>query len=399
MARSVVITGMGMISSLGDGPGAVEQSIRSNKVAFEYADGSPGQVVAPVKDFDLRAYAGRHKNLRYLNRGAAMAVAAALRAVDDAGLTPDQCQAAGLFVGGGPNLDLGAECPDIMNGKISSDPLAALWILRFLPNTAASAIAQLIGCHGENLTVGNACAASLQAIGEAYRKISAGYLDVALAGGGDSRLSAGALLAYQKAQALYAGTHRPSQASRPFDRHRQGFVPGEGGAFFVLETAQHAAARNATVMAQVCGYGATMDAHAMTAPHPDGLWAEKALRAALVDAGMGPGLITMVSAHGTGTPLNDEVEANIIQRLFKGHHPHVLALKSWIGHLASACGAVELAICLTARQRVVWPFVRNLDAPCLGDLNFLVEGKTGGMGPFILQNFGFGGQNAALVIR
>lgn len=399
MTRSVVITGMGMISSLGDRPATIVESIRASRVTFQYAESNPVQVVAPVNDFDLRAYTGRHKNLRYLNRGAAMAVAAALRAVDDAGLTAIHCREAGLFLGSGPNLDLGGECPDISNGNISPDPLAALWILRFLPNTATSAIAQFVGCHGENLTVGNACAASLQAVGEAYRKIRSGFMDVALAGGGDSRLSAGALLAYQKAQALYAGTHHPEQASRPFDCLRQGFVPGEGGAFFVLEAAEHAAARNASVIAHVCGYGATMDAHAMTAPHPDGLWAEEALRAALADADMTPGQITLVSAHGTGTPLNDEVEAKIMKRLFKGRHPHVLALKSWIGHLASACGAVELALCLTARQYNVWPHVRNLDAPCQKDLNYLVKGQAVTMGPVLLQNFGFGGQNAALVIR
>ena len=399
MARSVVITGMGVICSLGDCPTVIAQSIQADEVSFRYDASDPGRVVAPVKAFDLRAYTGCHKNLRYLNRGAAMAVAAAFRAVQDAGLTPRQCEGAGIFAGGGPNLDLGGECHDIKAGQLSTDHLAALWILRFLPNTAASTIAQLIGCHGENLTVGNACAASLQAIGEAFRKISAGHLDVALAGGGDSRLSDGALLAYQKAQALYAGSHPPAQASRPFDRHRQGFVPGEGGAFFVLEAAEHAVARKAPVMAEVCGYGATLDGYAMTAPHPDGLWAEKALYRALADAGLSPRQIAMVSSHGTGTPLNDEAEASMIQRVFKEKMPKVLALKSWIGHLASACGAVELALCLTARQYGVWPFVRNLDAPCHLGLNYLVKGSTGERGPLLLQNFGFGGQNAALVIR
>lgn len=399
MARSVVITAFGVISSLGDSPKGITQSIDTDGVTFQHDPNDPQVVVAPVKRFNLRSYTGRHKNLRYLNRGAAMATAAAVRAAQHAGLSPSQSQGAGIFAAAGPNLDLGGECADIASGHIADDHLAALWILRFLPNTAVSTIAQLIESHGENLTVGNACAASLQAIGEAYRKISSGHLDVAFAGGGDSRLSAGALLAYQKAQALYAGRHKPLDASRPFDAARQGFVPGEGGAFFVLEAADHAAARNASVLAEVCGYGATLDGHAMTAPHPDGVWAEKAVRAALNEAGLDAEQIETVSAHGTGTPLNDAVEAAMMERVFSGHRPKVLALKSWIGHLASACGAVELALCLCAFQTGVWPYVRNLNAPCEPHLNYLINSTEGKMGPLVLQNFGFGGQNAALVVR
>lgn len=389
---------MGLVSALGDGPQVIADGIRQERVEFQYTAFDPRVVVAPVADFDVRAYTGRFKNLRYLNRGAAMAVAAAVRAIRDSGLTTLQRESAGLFVGSGPNLDLGGECPGIHDGHLESDRLTALWILRFLPNTAASAIAQLAGVRGENLTVGNACAASLQAIGEAFRKIRDGYLDLALAGGGDSRLSPGGLLAYQKAQALYAGNRPPLEASRPFDRARQGFVPGEGGAFFLLESSEHAAARKAPVLAEVRGYGATMDGHTMTAPQPDGLWAEKAVRNAMADAGLAAGQIEMISAHGTGTPLNDEVEAGMIQRVFGHRGPAVLALKSWIGHLASACGAVELALCLSAWQTGIWPTIRNLDAPCLEGLNYFRSGIDAPSGPVLIQNFGFGGQNAAMVI-
>lgn len=399
MGRSVVITGLGIISSLGEQPDDIAQNIQMERVTFQYAPDDPKIVVAPVLHFDVRAYTGRHKNLRYLNRGAAMGVAAAVQAVDAAGLTSAQCRQAGVFFGAGPNLDVGGECPDIANGRIAADPPAALWLLRFLPNTAVSTIAQLLGCHGDNATVGTACAASLQAIGEAFRKIKDGYLEVALAGGGDSRLSAGALLAYQKAGALYDGACDPRAASRPFDEQRQGFVPGEGGACFVLESAEHASARKATVLAEVCGYGATLDGYAMTAPQPDGCWAEAAVRDALAEADLAPGQIRMVSAHGTGTALNDAVEAALIQRVFEHPLPKVLALKSWIGHLASACGAVELALCLTARLSGVWPVIRNLDAPGNTSLNYVRRSHEGTVGPLVIQNFGFGGQNAVLVIR
>jgi 3-oxoacyl-[acyl-carrier-protein] synthase II len=399
MAQRVVITAMGMVTSLGGTPGEVAGSVRTGRVTFEFSPADPSVVVAPVDDFDVRRHTGRFKNLRYLNRGAAMAAAAAVQAVRQADLTGRQWETAGLFAGAGPNLDLGGECPHIRQGIMDDDMLSAMWILRFLPNTAASAIAQLTRIRGENLTVGNACAASLQAVGEAYRKIKDGYLNVALAGGGDSRLSPGALLAYRKAKALCLGAEDPLACSRPFDQGRNGFVPGEGGAFFVLEAADHATERGATVLAEICGFGASLDGHGMTAPRPDGRWAETAVRNALVEARLPPEKIDMISAHGTGTLLNDAVEARMIQRVFDPHRPLILALKSWIGHLAAACGAVELALCLCALQTSAWPHVRNLDAPCNTSLNYLCSGGRAAPGNILLQNFGFGGQNAALVIR
>ncbi len=394
----MVISALGVISSLGDTPHAIGRALQQEQVTFQRAAAADPLVLAPVHGFDLRRYTGRHKNLRYLHRGAAMSVAAAAIALRHAHLSPDALERAGLFVGAGPNLDLGGECARIEQGHIDETCLPALWILKFLPNTAASAIAQLNGIHGENLSLGNACAASLQAVGEAFRKVRDGYLDVALAGGGDSRLSAGALLAYQKAQALYEGDDPPGEASRPFDATRRGFVPGEGGAFFVLEAAEHAIARGAKVLAEVRGYGAALDGYSMTAPQPDGRWAEKAVRSALSDAGLKPQHIGVISAHGTSTPLNDQVEAELIRRLFGEHRPVVLAIKSWIGHLAAACGAVELALCLSALETGVWPAFRNLQQPCMTDLNYLGACHIRLKGSILLQNFGFGGQNAALIV-
>jgi 3-oxoacyl-[acyl-carrier-protein] synthase II len=400
MASRVVITAVGMVTSLGDTPEAVAGSVRTGRVAFQWVGSNPRAMAAPVADFDVHRDIGRFKNRRYLTRAAALAVAAAMRAADRAALSVDQRESAGLFAGMGPNLDLGGECPSIENGVMDAGKLSALWMLRFLPNTAVSVISQLTGIRGENLTVGGACAASLQAVGEAYRRIKDGYLAAALAGGADSRLSPGALLAYLKAGALYRGPESPREALRPFDSRRDGFVPGEGGAFFVLENARHAVQRGAEILAEVCGYGATLDGAAMTAPGPDGRRAEAAVRSALEQARMVPEDIDMIAAHGTGTWLNDEVEARMIQRIFNFHRPWVLALKSWVGHLAAACGAVELALCLGAMQTGIWPWIRNLDRPDSPDLKYL---RSSGMAiaprSILLQNFGFGGQNAALVIR
>jgi 3-oxoacyl-[acyl-carrier-protein] synthase II len=399
MGRRVVITAMGAVTSLGNDARSIAHSIQDDRVCFQRYPSDTPIAVAPVPHFDVRQHTGRHKNLRYLNRGAAMAVAAAADAVHNARLSAAQRQRAGLFAGAGPNLDLGGECAQITSGKISGQRLPALWMLRFLPNTAASAIAQITDIHGENLSLGNACAASLQAIGEAYRRIKHGDLHLAIAGGGDSRLNDGAILAYQKARALYGGQGSPLTASRPFDAARQGFVPGEGGAFFVLESADHASRRGAAVLAEICGYGATMDGHAMTAPQPDGQWAERAVRCALEEAGIAAAQVDLISAHGTGTPLNDDVEAAMIQRVFEEKPPVVIALKSWIGHLASACGAAELAISLSALKTGLWPAIRNLEAPCNTALNFMSSNRTANPTCFLLQNFGFGGQNAALVVN
>jgi 3-oxoacyl-[acyl-carrier-protein] synthase II len=400
MSARVVITDMGMVTSLGDTFEDMADRVRGERVAFQFVGSYPRAVAAPVTDFDVRRTIGRFKNRRYLTRAAAMAVAAAVRAVDQSALSANQRESAGLFVGAGPNLDLGGECPSIQDGAMDDGKLSALWMLRFLPNTAASVIAQLTGVRGENLTVGGACAASLQAVGEAYRRIKDGYLMTALAGGGDSRLSPGALLAYLKAGALYRGAGPPREAQRPFDSRRSGFVPGEGGAFFVMENARQAVERGAAILAEVCGYGATLDGDGMTAPGADGRQAEAAVRCALGQARMVPGQIDMIAAHGTGTRLNDAVEARMIQRIFNSHRPWVLALKSWVGHLAAACGAVDLALCLSAMQTGVWPWIRNLEEPCSPDLKYLrTYGESVAPRSILLQNFGFGGQNAALVIR
>jgi 3-oxoacyl-[acyl-carrier-protein] synthase II len=398
MAERVVITAMGVVSALGNSRREIARSFEQGAFCFKRTDTS-SPVVAPVDEFDVRQITGRNKNLRYLNRGAAMAVAAAVEALRRSRLSASSVETSGLFVGAGPNLDLGVECPHIEDGRIAAEGMPALWILRFLPNTAASTIAQLTGLRGENLTVGTACAASLQALGEAYRRIKDGYQERAVAGGGDSRLNPGALLAYEKARALYSGPASPDQASRPFDRDRQGFVPGEGAAFFVLECAHQALERKAPILAEVCGYGASMDGYAMTAPRPDGRWAEQAVMQALADAGLEPGAVDIISSHGTGTPLNDAVEADLIERCFADSRPLVVALKSWIGHLAAACGAVELALCLAALASGKWPAIRNLADACNPNVNYARTSSQHNGNVVMLQNFGFGGQNAALVVK
>jgi len=400
MPRRVVVTSVGVVSALGFSGEEIVSNLKAGRVSFERTPFERTVWTCPIaSDFSMKAVTGRYKNARYLNRGAEFCVASAMAALSAAGLDAEMRARAGLFVGAGPNLDIGAEFPEVKKGNLDRDDLAALWILRFLPNTAASAIADLAGIHGENLTIGTACSASLQAIGEAFRRIRHGVLDLALAGGGDSRLSPGAILAYRKAQALWTGDDDCSREYSPFDSRRRGFVPGEGGAFFVLEELEHARNRGARISAEVCGFGASLDGYNMTAPEPDGKWAAAAVRSALREASLEAHQIEVISSHGTGTPLNDAMEANLICRLQGGHRPFVLALKSWIGHLAAACGAVELALGLAAMERNYLPEIRNLEEPCAENINFVRTAREAQTETMLLQNFGFGGQNGALVVR
>ncbi len=399
MKRRVAITSIGIVSSLGRNSEEIIKSFKERKVNFERPSFDDEIVIAPVKDFKVRDYTGPFKNGRYLNRGAQFAVASAIAATKISGCKNDDLADAGLFVGAGANLDIGGEFPEIRKGEINRDDLQALWILKFLPNTAPSVIAKISGIHGENLTVCTACSASLQAIGEAFRKIKNGYLDRALVGGGDSRLSPGGILAYKKASALYEGDGEPDKASMPFDCGRRGFVPGEGGAFFMLEELEKAKERGAQIYGEICGYGSSMDASNMTAPEGTGKWGITAVLSALQEAEMSPSEIDVVSTHGTGTLLNDEGEANLIDEIYSTCNPRVIALKSWIGHTASACGALELALSLICMQENYVPEIRNLKDPCRGKINFVRNGENFSFDTLVIENFGFGGQNGALIVK
>lgn len=397
--KRVVITGIGAITSLGNNGDEIISSLHRDRTAFRRSDLDKDLVVCPIEDFELKSYTGRFKNSRYLTRGAAFALAAAIEAVKDAGIPSEQLRKAGVFVGSGPNLDIGNEFPNIENSRIRWDKHRALWILKFLPNTAASAIGQYLSINGESASLGTACAASLQAIGTAFQKIKWGEHAAVLAGGGDSRLSPGALMAYKKAGALYKGRMNPDQACRPFDRDRNGFVCGEGGAFLFLEELDHAKKRGAHIYAEICGFASTADGYAMAAPRPDGKFAKLAVEMAIEQAEMDFHDIGLVSAHGTSTRLNDAVEGELLSSLFKPAPTLVMGLKSWIGHLSAACGAVELAISLfCAKERFV-PAIRNIQDPC-ADAGF-VAGDSARLSPgaILMENFGFGGQNCAMVVR
>lgn len=394
----VVISGAGCCTALGHDLDSLGRALREGRDAFRASTALPELAVCPADDWGQDAArqtfeAWRHRH--YLNRGGQMAVLAGLRALHDAGLDglPARAQ---IITAVGPMLDITGE-PGLPPRDTST--LGALWLLRWLPNTAAGALARFTGCHGETVTVNAACASALQALGDAWRRLRFGLADAVLVAAGDSRLSLGGLLGYHKARAL--SLCAPGTGPRPFDLGRDGFVPGEGGAAFVLETLSSAQARGARIHAEILGYGASVDAESLTAPEARGTWAELAVRAALDEAGLAARDLGWLSAHGTGTQLNDQAESLLWERLLAPAvtGPAVMAFKSWLGHGSSACGALELCCALAAWREGHMPPVRHLERPCSGRLDFVREPRPFPSGRGLLENFGFGGQNAALVVE
>lgn len=275
--------------------------------------------------------------------------------------------------------------------------------LQFPLDTAAALIAARFGRPGQSLTNCSACAAGAQAIGHAFRAIRSGRFEVALCGGFDSMINPLGVGGFQLLGALTTRHEQGALACRPFDSQRAGTVLGEGAAMFVLEPLESARAAGKTVFAEICGYGSTLDAYSVSAPDPDGRGAERAMRAALDDAGIAPAEIGHINAHGTGTVLNDAVEARAIRRLFADTWQAlpVSATKSMTGHLIAAAGAVELGACLLALVRGVLPpnpSLERVGQDC--ELDHVTAPGRCWTGDYVLSNsFGFGGQNAALVLR
>jgi len=260
-----------------------------------------------------------------------------------------------------------------------------------------------LGVFGPNYSPVSACATAGHAIGEAYRAIKYGSADVMLAGGSEAALTPFALAAFTRMQALSKRNDEPDRASRPFDADREGFVFGEGAGVIVLESRDSAERRGAEIMAELVGYGASADAYHVTHPDPKGLGAERAMRAALADAGAVPEDVAYINAHGTGTPLNDRIETLAIKNAFgtEAKRIPISSTKSQTGHLLGAAGAIEAAAVVLALQKGIVPGTNNLDKPdpeC--DLDYVPEGPREVKPGLALSNsFGFGGQNSCLAFR
>jgi len=288
-------------------------------------------------------------------------------------------------------------------GNRAGDGLFPLWILKYLPNMLAAHISLIHGAQGPNSTITTACAAGTQAIGEAFRLIARDDVDLVLAGGADSRIDPLLMLAYRALGALSPATRPPEQVSRPFDGHRDGFVLGEGAGVLMLEEMERAKKRGATIYAEVLGLGSSFDAYAVTKPDPEAAGAARAIRWALQEARMDSSEVDYINAHGTSTRLNDQMETMAVKRVFNGvaRKLPLSSIKSMIGHLIGAAGAVEaVALALTLHQGVLPPTI-NQEAPDpVCDLDYVPNSaRDFPVRVGVSTSFGFGGQNAALVMR
>jgi 3-oxoacyl-[acyl-carrier-protein] synthase II len=382
--RRVVITGLGLISPLGIGLDANWSAVAALRTgvgkleAFPVA-GLPGNVGAEVKGFDAKALAiPKHKktlakSLKYMARDIQLAVAAAEVALTDAGLADGGVDPTriGLDLGAGlisteldelaPAINTATE-PDgsfdfARYGREGIPQITPIWLLKYLPNMLACHISILSDCQGPSNSITEAEAASNVAIGEAVRIIARGRADVMVSGGADSKIHP---LSFVRMTLMDQMSH--TGVCRPFDRRRDGWVPGEGAGILILEEREHALARGAKIYGEILGFGSGCDAYPGGGLDPEGIGTEIAMKAALRDAGLNLSDVGHVNAHGLGTVAADLAEARAIRRVFP-HGVPVTALKGYIGNTASGCGAVELIASLVGVNRGLIPPTLNCDEP------------------------------------
>jgi 3-oxoacyl-[acyl-carrier-protein] synthase II len=386
----IAITGRGVVSSIGDGADAFVDALLERRSGI--VDG-----LAPCSEFDPES-AMSAKIARRSDRYTQLAFAAAAQAAEEAGLPGDvDLERLAILVGTGVGglKTLEDECRAFVDG--GERAVSPHFVPMMMPNAAAGAIAMQLGAHGPGFSVSSACATGSHAIGEAKRMLERGEADVVVAGGTEAAITPLCVAAFKRMGALSR-----EGVSRPFDMRRDGFVMGEGAAVVVMERADHARARGAKILGYVAGYGASNDAFHMTQPDKEGKGAEKAMRAALADAGAQPQDIGYINAHGTSTPFNDKIETYAIHSVFNGGSPPVSSTKSAIGHLLGAAGAVEAIAVLGALQRGLLPPTLNFEEPdpdC--DLDYIPDGprEAPGLELALSNSFGFGGQNACLAFR
>ena len=422
--QRVVVTGVGIVAPNGIGRKAFSEAIvegRSGVSLIESFDtaGQTIKVAGEVKNFDVLLYLGdQRKNAKLMSRAVGFAVGAGALAFDDSGINRDKLdpERFGVCMGTGITPVNVAELAGPMARGLGPDgifdlgrftvaqaeSMFPLWLLHHLPNMAASHLSILHHAMGPNNTIVTACAAGTQAVGKAFRLIARGDADAMLAGGCDSRLDPLLMVAYHAMKAVSVSTRPAEEVSRPFDGQRDGFVLGEGAAVLVLESLRHAKRRRAKIYAEVTGYGSSFDAYGLTRPEPDGKGAAIAMKSALREARVDPVNIDYINAHGTSTRLNDIMETVAVKRVFgdRAESIPMSSQKSMVGHLIGASGALEAAATALSLDRGVVPPTINQATPdpaC--DLNYVPNtAREIPLRTALSNSFGFGGQNACLVM-
>lgn len=405
----VVITGTGVISPVGKDTNSFWESLvegRHGIAPLTMFDASIYKVklAAEVKDFDPMLYMDR-KEARRMDRYCQFAVAAAKEAVESSGIVFGDMDPfeVGVIIGTGVGglHTMQTQYEELLL-KGGPDRVSPLFIPMMISNMASGRVSMNYGLKGANYCVTTACASGSHAIGEAFRLIKHGYLKAAITGGAEAPITPIALGGFSNMKALNL-TDDPDRASLPFDLDRGGFVIAEGAGIVILETMEGAAARGATILAEVAGYGATADAYHITSPDPEGVGAAQAMRLAMKEAGVTPEEVSYINAHGTGTDLNDKYETLAIKAALgdAAYKTAVSSTKSVTGHLLGAAGGVEAIACALAIRDGMIPPTIGLTTPdpqC--DLDYTPNKARAAKITVALSNsLGFGGQNASLLFR
>lgn len=409
MTKRVVITGVGLISSVGIGTEANWAALRAGEVG-----------IGPITHFDASAFASRiggevkgfdplqfveKKEVKKLDVFIQFAIAASQFAVDDASLaiTAENADRVGVFIASGIGgfSTIEREHLELING--GPRRISPFFIPASIINLAAGHVSIRFGAKGPNLATCTACTASAHAIGESFEIIRRGDADVMIAGGSEMAITPMGVGGFASMRALSTRNDEPQRASRPFDKDRDGFVIGEGAGIVILESLDVALARGAKIYAEVVGYGLSSDAYHLTGQPPDADGAVRSMQMAIRKAGIAPEAISYINAHGTSTPINDPTETLAVKRTF-GDHAYRLAMsstKSMTGHLLGAAGGLEAGITALAVRDQIAPPTANLDEPdpaC--DLDYVPKVARPMAIEYALSNsFGFGGTNGTLILK
>jgi 3-oxoacyl-[acyl-carrier-protein] synthase II len=422
MRRRVVVTGVGAVNPLGHDVESMWSACKEGKSGVAYttifdASKFPTKISSEVKNWDITQLGEDPEIWKYRGRHTKFACGAAKQAVEASGILDsiDDPTRFGVYLGcgeGSQDFDafsrmmVAALTPEGLDlkrfTKVGLETLNPLVEIEQEPNMPAGYVAGMFNAQGPNANCLTACAASSQAIGEATEIIRRGDADVMLSGGAHSMIHPFGVTGFNLLTALSTSNDQPTKASRPFDRLRDGFVLGEGGAMIVLEELEHARKRSAPIYGEILGYGTTADAYRITDIHPEGRGAIACMKMAIADAGIDASAIQYVNAHGTSTAVNDRVESLACKSVFgdRAYQTPVSSTKSMMGHLIAAAGVTELIVCLMAiRDNTLPPTINyeNPDPDC--DLDYVPNAARQAKCDYALNNsFGFGGQNISVVV-
>lgn len=405
--RRVVVTGLGSVCPIGEEKEQIFENLKKGYCAvqpitkFDTTDRTV-KLACEVRSFDASEYLDK-KSQRRLDLVTQYAIVAAAKAAHDAKLTKEEItgnERIATIVSSGIGGISSIEKSEQTGLRKGFDRVSPFFITMSIINMIASEIAISLGINGPCIAPVTACSSSANAIGDAFRMIKDGYLDMAFTGGSEASITELAIGGFTSMKALTTSTD-PMRASIPFDKERSGFVMGEGATILVLESLEHALKRNATIYAEVKGYGITCDANHITQPNPDGIWAARAMEMAIEEGGIQKEEVDYINAHGTSTSLNDRCEVAAVRKLFQEHTDQLVmsSTKSMTGHLLGASGAMEALITILSLQNdIIFPTVnyREVDENCRMDI-CANTARPKELHYALSNNFGFGGHNVSLL--